>query len=532
MKKAKSPRRFVSKAAYLALLGLAPLGPACFAPALMARQPSLVAIEIFDSPLGPTYVQLSDLLINGKTELRDCTPFQGAAIDRSTYNKMQKIVLAPNATLERGQDGVLRYQAGNGKTLCAVPDDVKYERDLAYSPSDLADRAMLTGTLLGSASGPEGPTSLQKGVKLVFVAAPDVDLAEFLRAQRAAGVSDWLHYLAEFPNSPHSFEAKLALARLYVEAGEASLSDFDKSLAAGSPTYSGLQNAKAQADKANAVNPGLESAVHLSAEVQARLAPIAEKGRAELQAYLAALRSHKAGYLHLRNAKSLSKAVSEVDPAYPAGVSLSADVIQAGDFFDRTLRTAESLVVAKQMDQALEAVAPLRQFAGEEPRIQAVIDAAYGYYLHLGRQFAAATDWENAAKQLLKAAKTKDTEEAQDALKEAQRQLAIAEDKAAAAKALDASKNYESQSDLIDAFETLDNLPAAQKALVAADVARLQSAYVPAAIKAASDQQTAHLPIHGLADEVAIEKAYAWLNRVRELTKDDSYGQHHGHAGR
>ncbi len=519
-------RRFPLKAISFALLGLP-----WYAPSAMAKQPPLIAIEIYDSPSGAAYVQLSDVLINGKTELRDCTPFQNAAIDKSTYNKLQKIVLAPGAVLERDEDGALRYRAASGQTLCAAPDAVKYERDAAYSLSDLADRAILTGTLLGSASGPEGATSFQKGVKLVFIAAPDEQLAEFLRAQRAAGMPDWLSYIAKYPNSPHIQDAKIALALLYVEAGEASLSNYDKSADAGSPFYGDLKNAKTQADNAKAFDPDLASATNLAGEIRVRLTSITERARVQLQAYQVALRSHTAGYVHLRNAKLLSDGIHGIDPTLPAGLTLQVDVTQAVSSFDRTMRIAESSVVARQMDQAIDAVAPLRQFAAEEPRVQAVIDAAYGYYLQLGKQFAAAADWENAVKQFLKAAKTKDTKEARDSLKEAQSQLAISEDKAVAAKSQEASRNYENQNDLIDAFETLDNLSAAQKALVAGDIARLQSSYIQTAVKAASDQQTAHLPIRGLGDEIGIEKAYAWLNRARELTKDDSYATTLGTLG-
>ena len=490
----------------------------------MARQPSLIAIEVYDSPSGAAYVQLSDVLINGKVEVRDCTPFQDAAIEKSTYNKLQKILLAPGAILERGNDGALRYRMGSASALCVAPDGVKYEHDASYSLSDLADRAILTGTALGSSGAtPEGPTSLEKGVKLVFVAAPDVELAEFLRAQRAAKITDWLSYLSKHPDSPHNSDAKLGLASLYVQFGERSITTYDGSAVAGSPSYNDLKNAKTQADKAEAASPGLAQAVTLAREVSARLTVIAQDARAELAAYQAALRTHATGYIHFQNAKRLSDAVSGIDAAFPAGLSLHADVAQAADAFDRALGTAESSVVAKQMDQALEAVAPLRQFENEEPRIHAVIDAAYNYYLHLGRQFAAAADWESAVKQFARAAKIRVTAEAEDSLKEAQRQLAISQDKAAAAKALETSKNYENQSDFISAFEVLHNLPSAQKALAAADLARLRDSYIQAAIKAAKDQQAAHLPIHGLSDEIGIEKAYAWLNRVHELTKDDSY---------
>ena len=511
---------------------MAVLGLGWRAPAGMAKQPSLIVIEVYDSPSGAAYVQLSDVLINGKAEVRDCTPFQAAAIDKSTYNKMQKIVLAPGAVVERDNDGALRYRMGSSQPLCVAPDSVKYEHDASYSLSDLADRAILTGTSLGSSAGaPAGAAPLKKGMKLVFVAAANAELAEFLRAQRAADIPDWLNFLSKYSTSPHITDAKLALTLLYAAAGETSVTTYDKSAAAGSPSYNDLKDAKAQADKARTAYPDQPQTDKLLGEIRARLTALTDKGRAELQAYQVALRSHAAGYIHLQNAKALSGAVTGIDPTFPAGLSLLADVTQTGNEFDRALRTAESAVVAKQMDQAIEALAPLRQFAGEEPRIQSVIDAAYDYYIQLGKQFAAAGDWVSAVKGFEKAARTKDTTEAQDSLKEGQRQLIISQDKAAAAKALEASKAYEDQKDPINAFDALYNLPSAQKALVADDLARLQGGYIEAANKAVKDQQKAHLPIRGLGDEIGIEKAYAWLERVYELTKDATYSDTMGILG-
>src|ERR1035441_1208687 len=75
-----------------------------------ASQPTLTAVELYDGPNGAAYVQLGDVLINGKSTLRDCTPFQAAGVDKSSYNKMQKIILSPGAVLERDEDGLLRYK--------------------------------------------------------------------------------------------------------------------------------------------------------------------------------------------------------------------------------------------------------------------------------------------------------------------------------------------------------------------------------------------------------------------------------------
>ena len=512
-------RSFLCKTTALAALGLC-----CYAPGAHASKVSLTAIELYDGPSGAAYVQLGDVLINGKFEMRNCTPFQAAAVDKSTYGKMEKLALAPGGVLERGADGVLRYSTGQGQPSCLAPDNVKFDHSGSYTLSDLADRAVLTGTPIAPSILPAGGLPpLKKGVKLVFVAAPNVELAEFLRAQRAGDIAGWLSYLAKYPASPNTATAKTALATLYVAAGEASLHTYQKSLAAGSPSYSDLKDAKAQADKAKSINPGFEQTAKLQAEIRGELTAIAKNGRSELDAYRVALKGHTAGYIHLQNARKLSDAVSGIDPGFQAGQILVGDVLQDSNNFDNALRSAESAVVAKQMDQALEAIAPLRPFKDEEPRVAAVIDAAYSYYMQLGKQFGDAADWPSAIKNYEKAVNAKDTAEAQDSLKEAHKQEVIAEDKAAAAKALASSQEFEQQKDIISAFEVLYNLPASQQALVADDMQRLQAGYVQSAVRAAKDLQKAHDPIRGMGDEIGIEKAYAYLARAYELSKVDAY---------
>src|ERR1017187_855497 len=81
-------RRFVA-----GILVLVTLGMAWAAPSAMAKDIPLLAIEVYDGPSGAAYVQLTDVLINGKIEMKDCTPFQNAAVDKSTYGKMGKVVL-------------------------------------------------------------------------------------------------------------------------------------------------------------------------------------------------------------------------------------------------------------------------------------------------------------------------------------------------------------------------------------------------------------------------------------------------------
>jgi len=505
-------------------IAFAALGVGLCAPNLIAKPPSLTAIVLYDGASGVAYLQVTDVMINGKAELRICTSFEAAPIDKSTYNKLQKLALAPGGTLERSADGVLRYRTGQDSAVCVAPDNVKFDHNATYSLSDLADQARLTGTPLAPPSdAAAGLPPLKKGVKLVFVAAPNQELAEFLRAQKAAEVSGWLDYLSRYPSSPHTSDAKLALALLYDAGGELSVTSYRKSAAASSPSYADLKDAKVQADKARAVLPDLAQTATLEGEIRAKLAAITDQGRRELDSYLAAFKAHAPGYIHLQNARRFSAAVSGIDPSFPAGQALLADLMQTSNALENVLRSAESFAAEKQMDKAIETLAPIRPFAAEEPRVAEVINAAYSYYLQSGKQFAAAGDWENAIQRFEKAASAKDTPEARESLQEARRQLVIVQDKAAAAKALETSKQYEQQQDILDAFEVLYSLPPSQQALVADDIARLKDGYIQSAAKAAQGEQKAHDPVRGLGDEIGIERAYSYLQRAYELTKNDSY---------
>ena len=509
---------FLLKSVALLVLGLG-----WCAQTALAKLPSLMAIELYDGPAGAAYVQLGDVLINGKAELRDCTPFQNEPVDKTIYGKMQKVILASSAVLERDKDGILHYSEGD-KTLCVVPDNVKFDHGGTYTLSELVDRGPLGGTLIvPSSDAPSGVPPLAKGVKLVFVLAPDQEFAEFLRAQRAADAAGWVKYISLYPASSHIVLANLALASLYVEASQASLGAFQRSAASESPSYKDLKDAKDYADKARATNADLPPIAEVLGKIRANLTDIAAQGRKELDAYQVALRGRTPGYIHLQNAKKLSDAINGIDSALAVGQNLLNDVMMASNALDSALRSAESAVVAKQMDQAMEFIAPSRAFADEIPRLEAVIDAAYGYDLQTGKQFGDAGDWQKAIKQYEKAVKAKDTPDVQGFLKEAHRQLVIAQDKAAAAKALEISKTYEQQNDMIDALETLYFLTPAQQALVADDLERLKDPYVQSAVKAEKELQKANSPIRGLSDEIGIEKAYTYLERAYDLSKVDSY---------
>jgi hypothetical protein len=189
------------------------------APAVLSKDVPLLAIELFDGPSGAAFVQVSELLINGKAEVRSCG---GATqINKSNYGKLTKIPLNSSVTsLERDAHGTMNLTRGSAAE-CVVPSNLKFEKDESLTPALLADRAVLTGKILSSS--PAGTTDVpafKPGVKIVFVAAPDTELGEYLRAVRAHSVAQWQDYLGRYPKAAHTNDAKPALAAILLKEGD------------------------------------------------------------------------------------------------------------------------------------------------------------------------------------------------------------------------------------------------------------------------------------------------------------------------
>jgi len=507
------------KAVVLALFGLG-----CFVTMASAKEPSLTAIELYDGPAGPAYVHIADVLINGKAELRECPPEQSVPIEKSAYGKLAKLTIAPDGILDLGSDGMLRYSTSQHGPICVVPFNVKFEHKAAFTPSELADFAILSGTPIV----PEGVTApalppLSKGVKIVFVSAPDTELAEYMLAQRISKINGWANYLSRYPATPHGGAAKGALAALYVEAGQASLDAYLKSVAASSPSYSDLKNAKLQSDLSASVAPSSDANVRLLAGIRLELSAVTDLGRGELDAYHAAVTAHTAGYVHLQNAARFSGTIASIDPAFPAGTALADDVKFDEGNLESLLVSAESSLNARKFDLALSAIQPYLAFAAEEPRIAAVITAAYSFHFANGQQFVKKEEWKDAIAEFEKAVSIQTSPEAENSLKSARAQLIVSQDKTAADAALDASKDFEQKKDILRAYQALSSLSQAQQVLVADDMERLRPLYVQSASQEAKTIRQAHNPIRGIADEIEIKSAYTYLQRAFQLSGNESY---------
>jgi len=503
------------KRALPALLSVALASPAAF-----SKDAPVNAIELFDGPGGAAFVQLTDLLINGKAEVRSCG---GATqINKSTYGKLIKIPLNSSVTsLERDAKGVMNLTRG-GAAECVVPSNLKFEKDETLTLAQIADRAALTGQIL--TSSPAGTTAVpafKAGVKIVFVAAPDPELGEFLRATRAHSVAQWRDYLAHYAKATHTDSAKQSLAALLLKEGEDGLASYRGSASTPAPAYPDLKTAFERADQVRELIPANDGATKLRENVRADLLLVADKGRAELQTYKQALAAHTAGYLHLAKARQLTDHALEVDPHFDQALALQTAIAAETSRVETTLHSSESMIAAQHYDDAVTAIADFRSFADEEPRIAAIIDTTYKYHFDRGKAGAASQNWHDASVEYQKATELKPTSESAAALKQAQAAFIATTNRAAADAARQQSSAFEQDKHYIEAYEVLADLPEAQRSLVQDQMAVLAPNYVKAASDEAKKLKDAHVPIQGKADEIGVQKAYDYLRRSSALQPDD-----------
>jgi hypothetical protein len=487
--------------------------------AAWAKEPVLTAIEIYDGPNGAAYVQLNGVLINGKAEVRECKQCEAAPIDKGTYGKLAKFGMGPGGTLERGKDGILRYTDTRGVTTVVVPNNVKFDKRPSMSASDLAEQSHLSGS---PASAGASVPQISPGVTLVFVAAPDLELAEYLTARRASTISVWQAYLDKYGSSPHSTDARLRLGTLFAAAGQAKLASYEKSVGTASPAYDDLKAAHTFAQQSRGMSASTPDLPALEKGIGDAQAAIIEKGHKELDLYREAVKGHTPGYVHLGNAQKFAD-LSEGVVTTPTGQVLMGEIVKDTNTIQSAMRQSESSVTAKQYDQAMSTILPYRAFAEEEPRIAALIDAGYAYHIDRAKRAAAGPNWQDAIAEYTKAGAIKETPESRALLADARTQWGIAQDKDAADKARETSKEYETSKDVLHAYEVLDGLPPSQRKLVSEDIERLKPAYITRSSTRAEELRRLHNPIKGVGDEAEIEHAYNYLDHAYKLSENESY---------
>ena len=98
-----------------------------------AKDASLTAVVLFDGPRGAAYVQITDVALSGKIEVRSCDGV--SRLDKNSYNALARTSLAGANSLQRGADGVITLTA-NGKSVCIVPSNLKFERNVELTPAE------------------------------------------------------------------------------------------------------------------------------------------------------------------------------------------------------------------------------------------------------------------------------------------------------------------------------------------------------------------------------------------------------------
>jgi hypothetical protein len=489
-------------------------------PVVQSKDVPLTAIELYDGPNGAAFVQLTGLLINGKAELRSCS---GATqINKSNYGKLPKITLIPSITsLERDAKGTMTITRGTDSE-CVVPSNYKFEKDESFTPAQLADKAILQGTVLSSSvQGVIAVPAFKPTVKIVFVAAPDAELAEYLRANRAQSIPQWQDYLGRYPKAAHTDAGKQNLAALLLKDGTDGLAAYRNSASSSSPAYAQLRTAFLRADQAHELLPASDEATKLRDGVHAELAHVAEKIRTELQAYRQALGSHNTGYSHLAASRQLTEQALGVDPHFDQALTLQTAVAAETKRVESALQSGESNISSQHYDEAVAAISDFRAFADEEPRIAAILDATYKYHVEQGKEDVAGQKWRDAVQEYQKAVAIKPTAEATAALKQAQTNFQSSTDQAAADTALQQSNAFEQDKKPIEAYEVLANLPDTQRALVKDRMQTLQPDYVKSASDEAKVLMDAHNPIQGRVDEIGVQKAHDYLQRACTLETDN-----------
>jgi hypothetical protein len=485
-----------------------------------AKDASLTAIVLFDGPQGAAYVQITEAALNGKIEVRSCDGV--SKLDKNTYNGLPRVSLTGASSVQRGADGVLTLTA-NGKSVCVIPSNVKFERSVELTPAEAAEQSVIRGTLVSSLPRDAVIPAFKPGVQLVFVAAPDVELADFLRAQRANTVKDWEDFLTRYRSSARRGSAQDAIAGFHEQAAETVFAQYQKSSGAKTRDIAMLRQACVEAQTASQSSAGYKPAARLMDEIGRELDSLARPDQTRLEAYRKALQDHTPGYSLLSTAKQHVDRLLEVRPDYAPLLSLQREIAGEQRKLDTTIVNAQVLITESHFDQAVNALGPYVSFASEMPRVDAVLDAAFKHHYEHGRKLALNQDWEKAIQEFGEAAAIRpDRKDVQTAAANATAQLEAQRNQQAANAAIAESDECAQKSQFVEAYNVLADLPEKQRALVTSQLAALSHNYIGEAVRRAQKMQESHVPIKNPADVNAALEAFVLWDRASSLGDDPS----------
>ncbi|MGA7448203.1 MAG: hypothetical protein WBW83_15475 [Terriglobales bacterium] len=489
-----------------------------------AKDASLTAVVLFDGPQGAAYVQITEAALNGKIEVRNCDGV--SRLDKNTYNGLPRTSLAGASSLQRGADGVLTLTV-NGKSVCVVPSNLKFERSVELTPAAAAEQAIIRGTPVSSS--PRAATTMttatiptfKPGVQMVFIAGPDVELADFLRAQRANTVRDWEDFSTRYPSSARRASAQDAIAGFHEQAAEAVFAQYQSSSGGKARDIALLRQACLEAQTASQSSAGYKPAARLMDNIGRELDSLARPDQTRLEAYRKALQDDTPGYSQLIAARQHVERLLEVRPDYAPLLSLQREIAGEQRKLDTTIVNAQVLIAELHYDQAVNSLGSYVAFASEMPRVDAVLDAAFKHHYEHGRKLAVNQDWEKAIEEFDKAAAIRpDRKDVQAAAANAAAQIEVQRNQQAANAAVAESDEYAQKSQFVEAYNVLADLPEKQRAMVTSQLAALSHNYIGEAVRRAQKMQESHVPIKNPADENAALEAFILWDRASSLGDD------------
>jgi hypothetical protein len=489
-----------------------------FSTATYAKETPLTAVVLFDGSQGATYVQITDLAVNGKVEVRSCDGV--SRLDKNTYHGLPRASLVGASSLQRGANGILTLTV-NEKSSCIVPSNLKFERSVELTPAEAAEQAVIRGTPVSGSPGNGAIPAFKPGVQIVFIAAPDVEHAEFLRTQRANTLKDWLDFLARYPSSTRRTPAQQAVAGFHVQAAEAAFAQYQASSGGKNPDLALLRQTYLEAQAADQASPAYKPAAQLMDNIKRELDNLSRPDEAHLQAYRKALQDHTPGYAQLTAARQHLEHLLEVQPDSGSLLDLRREIGTEHRKLETAVVSAQTQVFTASYDQALNTLGPYTALASEIPRVDAVINAAFKYHFESGQKLANHQEWEKAGVEFGKAAAIRpERKEAQAAADNAASQLEAERNQGEANTAVLESDEFARNSQFVEAYNVLADLPDKQRALVASQLATLAHDYLPAAVRRAQKLQESHVPIKSPADMSAALEAYVLWDRANSLGDD------------
>ena len=473
---------------------------------------------LFDGPQGARYVQITEAALNGKIEVRSCDGV--SKLDKNTYNGLPRTSLAGASSLQRRADGVLTLTA-NGKSLCVLPSNLKFERSVELTPAVAAEQAVIHGMPVSSSPRDAIIPEFKPGVRLVFIAAPDVELADFLRAQRANTLKDWEDFSTRYPSSARRASSQNAIAGFHQQTAEAAFAQYQRSSVAHKQDLALLRQACLETQTARQSSPDYKPAARLMDDIGKELDNLAQADQTRLQAYRKALEDHTPGYSQLSAARLHLEGLLEVQPDYAPLLHLKREIGAEQRKLDTTVVAAQVFVAESHYDQAVNSLGPYVAFASEIPRLDVVLDRAFKHHYDNGQRLAAREDWEKAILEFGEAAAIRpDRKDVQAAADNATAKLETQRNQQAAKAAVLESDEYARKNQFVEAYNVLADLPEKQRTLVGSQLAALSRDYIPAAVRRAQKIQESHVPIKNPADEGAALEAYVLWDRASSLGDD------------